>query len=41
MIKNKRVKKNWSEEDIKILVWILSKYGDSRNMADLEKDLQL
>ena len=28
MIKNKRLKKNWSEEDIKILVWVISKYAD-------------
>ena len=26
MIKNKRIKKNWSEEDLKILVWVISKY---------------
>jgi hypothetical protein len=28
MIKNKKIKKNWSEEDVKILVWIISKYCD-------------
>lgn len=26
MIKNNRLKKNWSEEDLQILVWLLSKY---------------
>ena len=26
MIKNKRIKKNWSEEDLKILIWVISKY---------------
>ena len=28
MIKNKRIKKNWSGEDLKILAWIVSKYSD-------------
>lgn len=41
MLKNKRIKKNWSEEDIKILVWVLSKYADLHSIADLEKDIQL
>lgn len=26
MIKNNKIKKNWSEEDLHILVWFLSKY---------------
>lgn len=41
MLKNKRIKKNWSEEDIKILVWVLSKYADAHFVVDLEKDLQV
>lgn len=28
MIKTKRIKKNWGDDDIIILVWILSKYCD-------------
>lgn len=28
MLKNKKIKKNWSEEDVKILIWIVSKYAD-------------
>jgi hypothetical protein len=35
MLKNKRVKKNWSEEDVKILVWIVSKYADVLGWTDL------
>ena len=41
MIKNKRIKKNWSEEDIKILIWLISKHGDINNYYDVEKDLVL
>jgi len=39
MAKNKRIKKNWSEDDIKILVWILSKYSELHSISNLEKDL--
>lgn len=39
MLKNKRVKKNWSEEDIKILVWVVSKYADFHSYTNLEKDM--
>lgn len=28
MIKNKRIKKNWSEEDVTIFIWVVSKYAD-------------
>ena len=38
MAKNRKVKKNWSEEDVKILVWAVSKYADSQNFTDLETD---
>jgi hypothetical protein len=39
MIKNKRIKKNWSEEDVQILVWVTSKYADSKRYEDIEKEL--
>lgn len=39
MIKNKRIKKNWSEEDVQILVWVISKYADSKGYSDIEKEL--
>ena len=37
MIKNKRIKKNWSEEDVKILIWVVSKYSDFRNIDYIDK----
>jgi hypothetical protein len=39
MLKNKRIKKNWSEEDVLILIWVLSKYFDKMGYRDLEKDM--
>ena len=39
MVKNKKIKKNWSEEDLKILTWVVSKYSDLHCIIDLEKDL--
>ena len=39
MVKNKRLKKNWSEEDIRILVWIVSKYCDQQGISNIEKEL--
>ena len=27
MLRNKKTKKNWNEDDIDILVWVLNKYG--------------
>jgi hypothetical protein len=39
MIKNKRIKKNWSEEDVQILIWVISKYADKNNFEDIEKEL--
>ena len=41
MIKNKRIKKNWSEEDIKILIWVISKYADVNSIASIENGLVL
>lgn len=37
MIKNKRIKKNWSEEDVQILIWVISKYADKKHFEDIEK----
>ena len=39
MIKTRRIKRNWGQEDLKILVWIISKYCDQHNYTDLEKDI--
>lgn len=39
MIKNKRIKKNWSEEDVQILIWVVSKYADKKHFQDVEKDV--
>ena len=36
MIKNKRIKKNWSEEDIKILVWVISKYCQMQRIDSIK-----
>lgn len=41
MIKNKRIKKNWSEEDVKILIWLISKYADINAYQDVERDIVL
>ena len=38
MFKNKKIKKNWSEEDLKILVWIVSKYAEKHDIANIEKE---
>lgn len=39
MIKNKRIKKNWSEEDVKILIWLISKYADINHYQNVGKDI--
>ena len=39
MLKTKRLKRNWGEEDLKILVWVVSKYADQQGLTDLEKDM--
>mgnify|MGYP000888468523 CR=1 FL=1 len=39
MLKTKRIKRNWGEEDLKILIWIISKYSDLKQYEDLEKDI--
>ena len=35
MIKNKRIKKNWSGEDVKILAWIVSKFADFKGISNV------
>ena len=39
MVKNKRVKKNWSDEDVQIIIWVISKYSDFQGIKDIENDL--
>lgn len=39
MLKTKRIKRNWGEEDLKILIWVISKYCDLRKYVDLEKEI--
>lgn len=36
MIKNNKLKKNWSEEDLHILVWLLSKYMQKESIDSHE-----
>jgi hypothetical protein len=35
MLKTKRIKRNWGEEDLALLIWIISKYSDLHNYTDL------
>lgn len=35
MLKTKKIKRNWGEDDVKILVWIISKYADWKCYQDL------
>ena len=35
MIKNKRIKRNWGQDDLKILTWIVSKFSERKNYTDL------
>ena len=39
MLKTKKLKRNWGEEDLKILIWIVSKYCDYKGIQDIDKDL--
>ena len=39
MVKNKKFKKNWSEEDVTILIWTVSKYSDFKGVRSIDKDL--
>ena len=35
MIKNKRIKKNWTTEDLSILIWITAKYCQFNSIKDV------
>jgi hypothetical protein len=35
MLKTKKLKRNWGEEDLKILIWVISKYCDLHGYFDL------
>jgi hypothetical protein len=37
MIKTKRIKRNWGEDDLIILIWIISKYCELKHYRDAEK----
>ena len=39
MLKNKKIKKNWSNEDLKVLVWIVGKYCEKRRIKDLNNGI--
>lgn len=41
MVKNKKIKKNWSEDDVKVLVWVISKYCDRSGVTNIEKELSI
>ena len=36
MIKNRKIKKNWSSEDILLLVWVIGKYIDQKQIKVLD-----
>ena len=35
MVKNRKIKKNWSNQDLKILVWIVAKYCEKKKIKDV------
>ena len=37
--RNRRVKKNWSDEDLKILVWVVAKYCEWKSIRDVYYDI--
>jgi hypothetical protein len=39
MVKNKKIKKNWSEDDVKVLVWVISKYCDRNQIGNIDKEM--
>lgn len=41
MRKTRRIKKNWGEDDLKILIWIISKYCTIKYIQDPEKEMVL
>jgi len=34
MFKTKKIKKNWGEEDLKILIWVISKYCELKQIPN-------
>ena len=40
-MKNKKIKKNWSNEDLKVLVWIVGKYCEKNRIRDLNNGIVL
>lgn len=41
MLKNKKIKKNWSDEDTKILLWAFSHYSAKTGLASVESAVLL
>lgn len=41
MIKNRRLKKNWSSEDIMILAWIVGKYAQYHSIKKMDQFVNL
>lgn len=39
MIKNKKIKKNWGQEDVYILIWVVSKHADFKGLKNVEREL--
>jgi hypothetical protein len=37
MRKTRKIKKNWGEDDLKILIWIVSKYASLKGIANPQK----
>ena len=37
MLKNKKMKKNWSDEDTKILLWTFSHYAAREGLTSIEE----
>lgn len=35
MVKNKKIRKNWSNKDLKILVWIIAKFCEKNKIKDI------
>lgn len=35
MIKNKRIKKNWTNEDLSILIWVTAKFCQINGIKDV------
>ena len=37
MLKNKKMKRNWSDEDTKILLWVVSHYALKNGIETIEE----